>query len=578
MADGYVKVQPDSTGKIIDTTELTVGAQTVERQRINIAGLSAAALLDLLNTAPAGTEYAVPVRNIPSGTQTVTLAQGSATGSLAVVDDATTLTLSGAGVVSVQFVGGPFTGAPQVAFEGTANGTNWFAIFAVTAAAPSAAPASSITFAGGAGGLFHLPCFGMTMVRARMTVAAASGSLTCRIASLSGASAPFVTVAGTVTVSGTTTISGTVNQGTAAALASAWPVKLTDGTNSGTVKAASTAAVATDTALVVAIRDAIIANLRSGAKGTSAAADVTSTASGANHQILDVGLYDGSGNLIDPRTRTWTLGSGTDLVSAVQGAPSTLGNAWPVKLTDGAGVNTPSVKAASTAAAATDPSLVVGLSPNSPLPAGTNVIGALSANQSTNLGQVGGSAVVTSVAGAPGVGGDTADGATDAGKSVKVGGKVVLNSGALPTAMTVGQRAPAMVDEYGRLRVISNRPKLLGSYKFESGRLTVLAVGARRNRGILLAHQPGRLDGPGVRQEAVRDQRADGRHGLRLSSPRVTVERFTFTGTAIWRDHHSRQARLDRRRQRRYARCARPAPASPSRPARSSPTSSFPQC
>jgi hypothetical protein len=51
------------------------------------------------------------------------------------------------------------------------------------------------------------------------------------------------------------------------------------------------------------------------------------------------------------------------------------------------------VKAASTAAAASDPSAVVALSPNSPLPAGTNVIGALSANQSVNLNQVAGAAV-----------------------------------------------------------------------------------------------------------------------------------------------------------------------------------------
>lgn len=36
---------------------------------------------------------------------------------------------------------------------------------------------------------------------------------------------------------------------------------------------------------------------RGGAKGTSTAADVTSTASGANHQGMDSILYDGSGNL-----------------------------------------------------------------------------------------------------------------------------------------------------------------------------------------------------------------------------------------------------------------------------------------
>lgn len=46
-----------------------------------------------------------------------------------------------------------------------------------------------------------------------------------------------------------------------------------------------------------------------------------------------------------------------------------------VKVTDG--TSTQAVKAASTAAAATDPSAVVALSPNSPLPTGTNTIGSI---------------------------------------------------------------------------------------------------------------------------------------------------------------------------------------------------------
>ena len=50
-------------------------------------------------------------------------------------------------------------------------------------------------------------------------------------------------------------VSGTVtaNQGTANTAANAWPAKVTDGTNVGAVKAASTAAVAADPAQVVAI-------------------------------------------------------------------------------------------------------------------------------------------------------------------------------------------------------------------------------------------------------------------------------------------------------------------------------------
>lgn len=53
------------------------------------------------------------------------------------------------------------------------------------------------------------------------------------------------------------------------------------------------------------------------------------------------------------------------------------------------------VKAASTAAAATDLPAVVALHPTSPLPAGTSVIGALSANQSVNVAQIAGTAPTT---------------------------------------------------------------------------------------------------------------------------------------------------------------------------------------
>jgi len=42
MADGVIQVAPDSTGKKVDTSEITVGANTVERQRIVIASNSVA--------------------------------------------------------------------------------------------------------------------------------------------------------------------------------------------------------------------------------------------------------------------------------------------------------------------------------------------------------------------------------------------------------------------------------------------------------------------------------------------------------------------------------------------------------
>lgn len=70
-------------------------------------------------------------------------------------------------------------------------------------------------------------------------------------------------------------------------------------------------------------------------------------------------------NILSTQSGTWTVQQGSTATSVANG--------WPVKLTDG--TNTTAVKAASTAAAAADPSAVVALSPNSPLPAGTNSIG-----------------------------------------------------------------------------------------------------------------------------------------------------------------------------------------------------------
>ena len=63
------------------------------------------------------------------------------------------------------------------------------------------------------------------------------------------------------------------------------------------------------------------------------------------------------------------------LATVTQGAAATAANAWPVKTTDG--TNIAAVKAASSAAAATDPALVVALSPNSPLGAGANIVGSV---------------------------------------------------------------------------------------------------------------------------------------------------------------------------------------------------------
>ena len=232
-------------------------------------------------------------------------------------------------------------------------------------------------------------------------------------------------------------------------------VKITDGTNNATIKAASTAPVATDPALVVAISPnsslpvsdgggsltvdgsvsvsnfpatqpvsgTITANIgtsgnlaldatltggtqksiaRGGAKGTTVAADVTSTAVDANTQALDVSIKNASipvtgtfwqttqpvsGTVTANQGGTWTVGlsAGTNAIGSITNtsfavtqataanlqttATQALGSAatrWYTQISDG--TNSPAIKAASTAAAATDPALVVAISPNNTIP------------------------------------------------------------------------------------------------------------------------------------------------------------------------------------------------------------------
>lgn len=100
---------------------------------------------------------------------------------------------------------------------------------------------------------------------------------------------------------------------------------------------------------------------------------VTSQLSGSQ-RALDVGV-NVAGVQVDPRSIRALTSS--DVVTAAQGTAAAASGAWPIKATDG--TNVAAVKAASTAALATDPAIVVAVSPNNTpvLPSGA----ATSANQ-----------------------------------------------------------------------------------------------------------------------------------------------------------------------------------------------------
>ena len=68
MADGIIQVAPDSTGKDVDMTQLTVGSNTVYRQRIQLGGSTATGLIepDSNNRLPVTANPAAATGNSPT--------------------------------------------------------------------------------------------------------------------------------------------------------------------------------------------------------------------------------------------------------------------------------------------------------------------------------------------------------------------------------------------------------------------------------------------------------------------------------------------------------------------------------
>jgi hypothetical protein len=63
MANGYLGFQnPGTENKKIDTEELTVGGQTVQRERVQVAGAADVEIAAVKNTVPISTDYGLVVR------------------------------------------------------------------------------------------------------------------------------------------------------------------------------------------------------------------------------------------------------------------------------------------------------------------------------------------------------------------------------------------------------------------------------------------------------------------------------------------------------------------------------------
>jgi hypothetical protein len=276
----------------------------------------------------------------------------------------------------------------------------------------------------------------------------------------SAASLPVhITALGTVIPTTTLPVSGTVTVGSFTAGDTVLGrTKITDGTNVAAVKAASTAPVLADPAVVVSLSPNCVngvtnaansstANLGVGAVFTGTSVDISgfaqisvsifashaSATDGVSYQFSQDGtnwdvvstattvagvemsmllgtrlqffrlVYTNGGTLTTSlriQTRLWPNASVATL-KEVRGTPGLNDLAQTVRSIL-SGRTTPAastfsdatIKAASTAVAATDLPLAVGLHPTSPLPAGSNTIGSITTVSTvTNLSQMGGVAI-----------------------------------------------------------------------------------------------------------------------------------------------------------------------------------------
>jgi antitoxin component of MazEF toxin-antitoxin module len=216
---------------------------------------------------------------------------------------------------------------------------------------------------------------------------------------------------------------------------------------------------------------AIQANQTNGTQETQVTT-LPSIPTGTN-SIGTVGLNAGSNNI-------GSITNVTGTISLPTGAATSANQTNGTQQTEiNNGSNVVDVTAANAATTAAQPALVVGLSPNSSLPTGTNVMGALVANQSVNVAQIAGTATVTAgVSGLQAIGGNIASGSADSGNPVKVG--TVYNS--TQPAPSSGNRVDLQSNQFGDLSVV-------GRFKFKNitgNATTVVKSGSGTMRSICI--------------------------------------------------------------------------------------------
>ena len=115
MADGYVQVEADSTGKKVDTEELAGGTH---RERMILAGTTLAAVAPVTNADPSTTAYGLPTRPIAYPPPV------TASGTLDALDEAVTLEIQNRPYVGITLSGGT-TADMQVIAESLTDAGTW---------------------------------------------------------------------------------------------------------------------------------------------------------------------------------------------------------------------------------------------------------------------------------------------------------------------------------------------------------------------------------------------------------------------------------------------------------------------
>lgn len=138
MADSFLPYKnPDTTDKKLDSESLTVGSDTVERERVQVAGKSAAEIQDVKNDKPANNAYGGVVRAVPAGVILATITGSpTATGVVGSAQDV------GARSLILQLTG---TWSGTVTVEQSNDNTNWVSTILYDVAG---------SIMGGSGGVF----------------------------------------------------------------------------------------------------------------------------------------------------------------------------------------------------------------------------------------------------------------------------------------------------------------------------------------------------------------------------------------------------------------------------------------